>query len=102
MRPRVFEECGRRLRLVLEFGGILLAWIRLGIGLFLGRGLCGRSSWGRFFSWGHGVCFSIPFSSLFLSVSGGSGVLSHGAVFGLGFLFYFFSFSFLCGHWDFF
>ena len=34
MRPSVLEECGRRLRLVLEFGGILLAWIRLGIGLF--------------------------------------------------------------------
>ena len=35
------------------------------------------------------------FLSLFLSVSGGSGVLSHGAVFGLGFLFISFSFLLL-------
>ena len=34
MRPRVLEECGRRLCLVLEFWGILMAWIRMGIGLF--------------------------------------------------------------------
>ena len=65
-----------------------LDWDRDWVGL--GRGLCGRSSWGRFFSWGHGVCFSFPFSSLFLSVIGGSGVLSHGAVFGLCFLFLFY------------
>ena len=32
--------------------------------------------------------FSFPFSSLFLSGIGGSGVLSHGAVFGLCFLFF--------------
>ena len=34
MRPRVLAECGRRLRLVLEFGGVMLAWIGIEIGLF--------------------------------------------------------------------
>ena len=64
-------------------------------------GLGHRSGWG--FSWGRSVglsflslgpwCFASPFSFpfLFLCVIGGSGVLSHGAVFGLffPFLFYF-------------
>ena len=79
-------------------------WLGI-LGLFVGPGrdwigvpwtvgLVGGFSCGRFvgltpFLWGHGVSppiFSLPFS--FLSVIGGSGVLSHGAVFGLCFLFF--------------
>ena len=60
-------------------------------------GSVGGVLWDRLSSWC--VLFLSPAFSL-LFVLGGSGVLSHGAVFGLFFLFISFLFSFLCGHWD--
>ena len=68
-----------------------LDWDRDWVGL--DRGLCRRSFRGLFMGlsfllWGHGVpIFSLFF--LFSFVIGGSGVLSHGAVFGPCFLFLF-------------
>ena len=66
----------------------MLAWIGIEFGLvwvgdFVGGLLGDVSSLGA-------MVFALPFlfSSLFLSVIGGSGVLSHGAVFGLCFLFF--------------
>ena len=49
--------------------------------------------WDRLSSlWGHGVLLFLSLAFSLLFVVGGSGVLSHGAVFGLGFLFISFSF----------
>ena len=76
----------------------MLAWIGLRIGLtwvggFVGDLLVGVF-WGCLFPWGHGVLlFSFSFPFLFLYVMGGSGVLSHGAVFGLSFYFFYIFFS---------
>ena len=73
--------------------GVGRDWAGLGRGFF--RGLFSWAFFGAGFFLGP-WCFSF-LSFLFLSVLGGSGVLSHGAVSG----FFFFIFSiFLCGHWD--
>ena len=76
-----------------DFDG--MDWVRDWVGL--DRGLCGRLFWGRFlglsFPWGHGVSPSL--FSFFIFVIGGSGVLSHGAVFGLFLLFLFYFLFFM-------
>ena len=83
-----------------RFLGTLALWI--GIGLFWVVG----PFWGFSPGCSMGLSFLgamvfsplFPFLSfLFLPVLGGSGVLSHGAVFGF---FSFISSFFLCGHWD--
>ena len=75
-------------------------WVDLGHRL--GWGFCWGRSVGPPLSslWGHGVLLFLSLAFSFLFVLGGSGVLSHGAVFGLFFLSISFLFSFLCGHWD--
>ena len=84
--------------------GLLVTRIGIGIGLVWVIGLVGGSLggvlWGCLsFPWGHGVLLFLSFPFFFLYIIGGSGVLSHGAVFGF-FLSISFIFSFLCGHWD--
>ena len=74
-------------------------WVDLGHRL--GWGSVGGVLWDRLSSlWGHGVLLFLSLAFSFLFVLGGSGVLSHGAIFGLFFLSISFLFSFLCGHWD--
>ena len=70
-----------------------MAWLRMGIGLFWVGDFVGGFLGDVSFLGAMVFGFSFPFSSLFLSVTGGSGVLSHGAVFGLCFLFFSIFFS---------
>ena len=75
-------------------------WVDLGHRL--GWGFCwGRSVGPSFIALGPWCFVFLSLAFSFLFVVGGSGVLSHGAVFGLFFLSISFLFSFLCGHWDF-
>ena len=79
-----------------DFVGVGRDWVGLGCGFFFV--LFFWAFYGAvFFLW---VMVFFLLSFLFFCVIGGSGVLSHGVVFGFLF-FYFFHFSiFLCGHWD--